>query len=494
MKLCVLGKALDKSHYELSKYEPESDPAHYVPGRQYSYAKIEKAKAKRQVELLSQQNFDVFLNFCDCDNVESDTAGIEVVTALEGLDCAFTGAGSSYFHISREMMKMSAHGAGIKTPRHAFLNGESALEPILDTFRFPLIVKRPREHNSVGLTRDSVVTSAAGLRQQVAQTLAATGEALVEEFIAGREFTVLCAESAQSPHEAVTYQPVECTFPPGETFKHFELKWHDDHGSGVLAIADATLEAELRHSTSEVFLESGGSGYCRADFRQAADGTLYLLEINTNPSIFFPPAEAATADDILLLDPAGHRGFLDHMIACALRRQKERRRLWRVGYTEQRGWGIFAQQSLAAGQRAMRQEETAHRLISRAHAERHWSEEEREGLYRYGYQLSDDLFAFWSENPNEWAPINHSCDPSCWFDGLDVVARRDIACGEELTLDYATLYAFSMPEFPCQCQSRSCRKVVRGSDFLLPEIGERYGEHLSLYIRALRSAQLKLRE
>src|SRR5262245_17355356 len=34
---------------------------------------------------------------------------------------------------------------------------------------------------------------------------------------------------------------------------------------------------------------------------------------------------------------------------------------------------------------------------------------------------------------------NHSCDPNLWWEGpYDLVARRDIAAGEELTNDYAT--------------------------------------------------------
>jgi SET domain-containing protein len=34
---------------------------------------------------------------------------------------------------------------------------------------------------------------------------------------------------------------------------------------------------------------------------------------------------------------------------------------------------------------------------------------------------------------------NHSCDPNLWHaDVVTITARRDIAAGEELTIDYAT--------------------------------------------------------
>ena len=31
------------------------------------------------------------------------------------------------------------------------------------------------------------------------------------------------------------YPPVECVFPPGETFKHYDLKWRDYRAAAVAA-------------------------------------------------------------------------------------------------------------------------------------------------------------------------------------------------------------------------------------------------------------------
>jgi D-alanine-D-alanine ligase len=51
------------------------------------------------------------------------------------------------------------------------------------------------------------------------------GGALVEEFIEGKEFTVLVAENPQKKDKPITFVPLECLFSNGETFKHFDLKW-----------------------------------------------------------------------------------------------------------------------------------------------------------------------------------------------------------------------------------------------------------------------------
>jgi hypothetical protein len=62
--------------------------------------------------------------------------------------------------------------------------------------------------------------------------------------------------------------------------------------------------------------------------------------------------------------------------------------------------------------------------------------------------------------------INHSCAPNCEFDfddsGAWVVAGRDIAAGEELTLDYA--YDASGPPESCACGAATCRGTINASE------------------------------
>jgi hypothetical protein len=57
---------------------------------------------------------------------------------------------------------------------------------------------------------------------------------------------------------------------------------------------------------------------------------------------------------------------------------------------------------------------------------------------------------------------NHSCDPNLGFDGPYVVrARRDIAAGEELTVDYATCSGPGLV-LDCRCGAAACRGRVVG--------------------------------
>jgi hypothetical protein len=69
---------------------------------------------------------------------------------------------------------------------------------------------------------------------------------------------------------------------------------------------------------------------------------------------------------------------------------------------------------------------------------------------------------------------NHSCDPNLAIQGqIVVVAMRDVAAGEELTIDWATTddgdYAL-----PCRCASPRCRGTITGKDWTRPELQARY--------------------
>src|SRR5258705_189171 len=78
---------------------------------------------------------------------------------------------------------------------------------------------------------------------------------------------------------------------------------------------------------------------------------------------------------------------------------------------------------------------------------------------------------------------NHSCDSNLWMrDELMLEARRDIATGEEVTIDYALQTSVADWEMACNCGSALCRKVVRGDDWLRPELQDRYRGHFSPFL------------
>jgi hypothetical protein len=78
--------------------------------------------------------------------------------------------------------------------------------------------------------------------------------------------------------------------------------------------------------------------------------------------------------------------------------------------------------------------------------------------------------------------INHSCDPTALVrivrttdPFIEVVARRDLMTGEELTIDYASIeYEVTVKGTKCQCRSSLCRGEIHGFKELPQEVIERY--------------------
>ena len=71
--------------------------------------------------------------------------------------------------------------------------------------------------------------------------------------------------------------------------------------------------------------------------------------------------------------------------------------------------------------------------------------------------------------------FNHSCEPNLrWSDEHALVAARDVASGDELTLDYATAVVDPGLALFCHCETYRCRQVIEGTDWQIPQLQTRY--------------------
>ncbi len=94
--------------------------------------------------------------------------------------------------------------------------------------------------------------------------------------------------------------------------------------------------------------------------------------------------------------------------------------------------------------------------------------------------------------------LNHSCDANLWLaDEVTLVARRNVAAGEELTVDYAlfTVQADWVLDRLCQCGAPDCRRTITGNDWRLAAVQRRYYPHFSPFInRRIERLQQRQRE
>ena len=83
------------------------------------------------------------------------------------------------------------------------------------------------------------------------------------------------------------------------------------------------------------------------------------------------------------------------------------------------------------------------------------------------------------------AVVNHSCDPTLWWDGDTLVTRRAVAAGEELTADYATGDADPDLVLMCHCETYRCRQLISGDDWRIPQLQQRYAGHWRPHLQRL---------
>jgi D-alanine-D-alanine ligase len=462
------------------------DPRPHMPEADWGLVTLEKTNAVLKVIEACRNRPDVVFNLCD-GAWDEPRPGIEVVKTLERLGVPFTGADSHFYEPTREVMKRVCRAWGVDTPSYVIATGQEEVQRAADMLRFPMIVKHPSSYASTGLTPASRVESFAALLEQARIMIHQYGGALIEEFIEGTECTVLVAENPDDPDSPVTFTPIQYRFPPGESFKHYELKWTDFGGMIAEPVKDPELDALLRDSSARFFRGLGGTSYGRCDLRVGADGRAYMLEINPNCGLYYPADAPASADLILQLDPAGHAGFTRLVVDAAIRRGQRRGRAWEVRSRPQGDYGLFATRRIAPGERVISFEERPHHLVTLSHVEGRWGEPHGTWFAQYAWPLTDETWVIWSDAPEDWMPVNHSCEPTGWLSGLDVTARLPLEPGDEITLDYATYYNERMPSFECRCGAPACRGTITGEDYRKPFVA-RYQGHVSDYVRRRRSS------
>lgn len=213
-----------------------------------------------------------------------------VARYMEEMGLRFTGNSSHALAVTLDKanFKSVLQKAGVATPAFQVLSPENVDSFSLD---FPCIVKPRDEDASHGLSPENVVHTMEQLTCQVGRISSRfRGNALVEEYIGGREFNSSVLGNGEL--EVVEISEITYTLPHGlPRILTFESKWFEEteyyKGTGVCCPAEIT--GELRENISSIVLAScraaGCRGYARVDMRQAEDGSIKVLEVNANPDI-----------------------------------------------------------------------------------------------------------------------------------------------------------------------------------------------------------------
>jgi SET domain-containing protein len=168
------------------------------------------------------------------------------------------------------------------------------------------------------------------------------------------------------------------------------------------------------------------------------------------------------------------------------------RQMWLNPKTELRashrhGTGLFATQSIEPGEivEVWGERWEGRQVIeyTRDHSEAAAASDRGMLVMRF----DTDLWSIEPPGDNPGYFINHSCDSNVWMEGaFTLVARRPVEPGEELTIDYALIEAeLDVWDFECDCGSPLCRRIIKGDDWHLPDLQQRYRDHFTPYITKL---------
>ncbi|MBC7720757.1 MAG: ATP-grasp domain-containing protein [Pedobacter sp.] len=461
MKICVLQPDYSTSAVDYQYYDPPRELQPLLPNDEVDTIFLNKLTTYKQLKALQHRGYDIFVNLCE-GYLEWEVPSIDVIYTLELLNLPFTGPTSKLYDPPKELMKYVAFCADVATPSYILISSINHLEKECEHLQFPLFVKPAKAGDSLGIDDASLVKSQEELLKKVTLLLTEYDELLVEEYIAGREFTVMLAANADGK-TCTTFKPVEYIFPDNFQYKTYALKTSELHSNANIPCNDSGIEKQLRSSAEKIFKGFGGVGYGRLDFRMDATGKLYFLEINFTCSVFYTNGYEGSADYILQHDGFGQQRFLQHIIAEGIARYKRQQKKYAVKGNAIAGYGIYATQNMAVGDLVFQGEGKSQRIVTKAFVAANWNSEAQENFRRYAYPISDEVFILWDNDPQEWAPQNHCCQPNTAYKGLNVYAINSIAQGEELTLDYTSFLDDKMQPFNCKCGTLNCKGLIQGT-------------------------------
>lgn len=460
MKVCVLQPDYSTTGVDYKYYDPPRDLTPLIPEHEVHHVFLNKLTTFKQLKELSKKGYDIFVNLCE-GYPEWEIPGIDVTFSMESLNLPFTGPGTKLYDVPKELMKYVAYCEGVVTPGFVLINEMKDLSEAERKLRFPLFVKPAHAGDSLGVDEKSLVHTKDELVSKVSSIIEEYGPLLVEEYISGREFTALVAANPDG-HSCTVFRPVEYIFPKGKEFKTYSLKTSELHPECNFPCDDEEIEKEIRIAAEKMFKAVNAVGYGRLDFRVNKNKEVYFLEMNLTCSVFYKDGYEGSADFILKYDPIGQAGFLRHIIEEGIARHKRKLKPFFMRGNSIAGYGIYASRDIKEGEIIFKGEGKAQRIITKRFVEKNWKEDEKMHFRRYAYPVSEELFILWDDDPSEWAPQNHSCEPNSMYDGLNEIAIKDIKKGEELTLDYAQFLDENMEPFQCQCGSSNCRGFIIG--------------------------------
>jgi D-alanine-D-alanine ligase len=233
-----------------------------------------------------------------------------VQAVLEWLGYGYQGAGVRASAIAMDKWATKAIALSLDLPvaRGMRLSKDAAADlATAQRFGLPCVVKPRSEGSAVGV---SIVRDIGQWPDAVAEASVGGGEILIEEYIAGREFTVAIFDGAPLPVVEII---------PRDAFYSYTAKYAP---GGSKHVVPAELPGDIARRMQNAALALHGAlgvrDYSRVDILMDATGRLAVLECNTLPGLtatsLFPDAAQAAG--------IAYETVVERLVLCALSRSR----------------------------------------------------------------------------------------------------------------------------------------------------------------------------
>ena len=191
---------------------------------------------------------------------------------LDALGIIYTGSGplSSAICMDKNISKIIAKNNGIMTPKWKLC------DTVIDDAKmnYPVIVKPNGQGSTVGLR---IVHNESELKPALEYAFNYDNSVLVEEYIQGRELTVMLIDGKA--------QPV-CEIIPSHEFYDYECKYTAGMSKYICpAEIDDNISNYVKKISENLFDLLKCENYSRADFRMDDENKFWFLEMNTLPGM-----------------------------------------------------------------------------------------------------------------------------------------------------------------------------------------------------------------
>lgn len=282
-----------------SEFEVEYDPPHTIElikhgietaGHEYVFIEADE----NVLNNLKKIRPDLVFNRSEGLRGESRESHIPAI--LEMLEIPYVGANvlTTAVCLNKGWTKKIISYHGVLTPQFNIVSSLEEADKI--KFEYPVILKPNEEGSSVGINEDNVVHNLTQLKAKLKDMLSEYIQSiLIEQFIAGREFSVGTLGKPDGFLEVLPIVEVDFSnMPPevGNVLGQRAKTILDDLSHYVCpAKIDTKLKQRIESIALDICKYLEVPDFARIDFRMDKKGRIFFLEINPLPGMDFDPEE-----------------------------------------------------------------------------------------------------------------------------------------------------------------------------------------------------------